>query len=205
MRVALFGGTFDPPHVGHLLAATDASEQLKADRLIFIPAAQQPLKRHQEAAQAGHRLRMLELMVARNPRFSVDPVEILRTGLSFTVDTLDHFARAMPEAERYFLMGEDAWATLAQWREPARVAELAHLAILVRSEGRGDAPLGQEVVARPVLGEGLPRGPEPVLLATRRVDVSSTEVRDRVRAGLSIHGFVTEAVAEYIETNGLYR
>lgn len=205
MRVALLGGTFDPPHVGHLLAATDASEHLQADQLVFIPAAQQPLKRNQAASSAEHRVRMLELMVAGNPGFSVDRVEIDRTGLSFTVDTLDHFARAMPNAERFFLMGEDAWATFGHWREPARVAELAQLVVLTRSVGRDTAPFGQDTVAQRVLGEASPRGPGPVFLATRRVDVSSTEVRERVRAGLSIHGFVTESVAAYIATNGLYR
>jgi len=121
------GGTFDPPHVGHLLAASDACDLLPVDRLIFIPAAQQPLKQHQPSSAPEHRLRMVELMAEGDPRFSVDKIEIERTGLSFTVDTLEEYAQRFPDSERYFLLGVDAFALLDQWREAARVVSLAHL------------------------------------------------------------------------------
>ena len=204
--LALMGGTFDPPHVGHLLAASDACDLLPVDRLIFIPAAQQPLKQHQPSSAPEHRLRMVELMAEGDPRFSVDKIEIERTGLSFTVDTLEEYAQRFPDSERYFLLGVDAFALLDQWREAARVVSLAHLVVLTRSSGE---TLNGDMTAGSVTGKVRAIGGEaaatPRVLDSRRVDVSSTEIRDRARQGRSIRGFVTDAVAQYIEFNGLYR
>lgn len=201
------GGTFDPPHTGHLLAASDAFDHLGLDRLVFIPAAQQPLKQYQEAAPAGHRLRMLQLMTQGDARFSVDEIEIQRTGLSFTVETLEEYAHRLPDSERFLLLGADAFALLDQWRDPARVVSLAHVVVLTRSSGQG-LLVGEraldDVVAR-VRAIGGAGAALPQVLPTRRVDVSSTEIRARVRAGRPIRGFVTDAVAQYIDSNGLYR
>jgi nicotinate-nucleotide adenylyltransferase len=193
MRLGVFGGSFDPPHVGHLLAASDACDELGLDRLLFVPAAAQPLKEGRLVASPEQRLAMVHLAVDGDPRFAVSADEIRREGLSYTVETLAGLVERYPEAERYFLVGADAFATLAQWREPERIARLARLAVLQRS---GDA-----VVAPPA---GVP-GSAVVRLHTRRVDVSSTEIRERVRAGRSIRGFVSEAVADYIAMSGLYR
>ena len=199
------GGTFDPPHVGHLLAASDACESLALDRLVFVPASQQPLKQSREAAPASHRLRMLQLMTEGDARFSVDEIEIRRTGLSFTVDTLEEYARRLPGAERYFLIGADAFAMLDQWRDAARVVGLAHMVVLARVTGDGrSGPLLEDVTAR-VRAIGGAAAAVPQVLASRRVDVSSTEVRARAAAGKALRGFVTDAVAQYIEAHGLYR
>jgi nicotinate-nucleotide adenylyltransferase len=191
VRLGLFGGSFDPPHVGHLLAASDAFEALRLDKLVFIPAAVQPLKTDIQAAPAHHRLTMLQLLVGSDERFAVDAVEIERAGVSYTVDTLETFAQRFPHAELFFLIGVDAMATFDVWREPRRILALARLAILRRPE----APAGEVNVGRAGTIE----------LATRLVDVSSTEVRERVRAGKSIRGFVPESVAAYIETERLYQ
>ncbi len=193
MRLGIFGGTFDPPHVGHLLAATDALEQLRLDLVLMVPAATQPLKAGQGAAPPEQRLAMVRLMVRGDPRFDVSDVEVLRAGLSFTVDTLRHIAASHPSAERYLLLGADALSLFGQWREPERIVELARLAILERA----GEPL-----------HPLPPGIDPgriERLATRRVDISSTEIRERVRLGRSIRGFVTDAVADVIARDGLYR
>jgi nicotinate-nucleotide adenylyltransferase len=193
VRLGIFGGTFDPPHVGHLLAAQDAFEHLDLDRLVFMPTAAQPLKVGRVVADARHRLEMVRLLVEGDGRFEVSPVEVERAGLSFSVDTLTHFAGAFPEADRFFLVGADVLATFAQWREPQRILQLARLVVLERA---GDAPAA------------LPAGVEQSAmrhLATRRVDVSSTEIRERVRAGKSIQGFVTDKVGAYIARQGLYR
>lgn len=209
MQLGIFGGTFDPPHVGHLLAASDAIEHLGLDRLVFVPAAVQPLKAARDTAPALDRLAMVRLTVGRDPRLQADSVELDREGLSYTVDTLREFGRRYPSAERYFLVGADVLATFAQWREPQTVLELATLAVLTRrSDGEDDARVQQAVVRRrgsvtTVLDEALAR--RSTLVPTRRIDVSSTEIRDRVRAGRSIHGFVTDAVADYIGSHGLYR
>ena len=190
MRLGILGGTFDPPHVGHLLAASDAIDALGLDRLVFIPAATQPLKVGREVAAAEHRLAMTRLLAADDARLHVDAIEIDRQGLSFTVDTLTTYAERHPDAERFFLVGEDVLESFPRWREPERVRQLARLTVL----RRGDTGIAGAVVP-----------PDATVLRTRRVDVSSTEIRERVRAGLNIHGFVPDAVAAYIEAERLYR
>ena len=201
------GGTFDPPHIGHLLAASDACDQLRLDRLIFIPASQQPLKRHLESAPAAHRLRMVQLMADGDVRFSVDEIEIQRTGLSFTVDTLEEYARRLPEAERFLLLGADAFSLLDQWRDAAKVVSLAHMVVLTRVAGDGasDRAVTPDSVSTTVRAIGGSGAATPCVLDTRRIDVSSTEIRARAREGRPIRGFVTDAVAQYIEINGLYQ
>ncbi len=193
MRLALFGGTFDPPHVGHLLAASDAFEALGLDLLVLVPAARQPLKSGAVMTAPAHRLAMTRLLAEGDGRFEVDPIEIERDGLSFTVDTVAEYARRHPDAKRFLLLGEDAVSLFGKWRQPERVAALAQVAVLTRG-GSDDGSVPDVVGGRPALR-----------LPTRRVDVSATEVRERVRRGLSTHGFVTDAVARYIEAHRLYR
>jgi nicotinate-nucleotide adenylyltransferase len=187
MRIGIFGGTFDPPHVGHLLAASDAYEALNLDRVVFVPTAGQPLKSAIVASPAD-RLAMVQALIGDDPRFSVDPIEIERGGLSFTVDTL----RALHERWKsdaslalVLLLGADAAATLPQWREPDEVMRLADVVVLRRGGS-----------STPAMGRAID---------TRTVDVSSTEIRARVSAGRSIRGFVPEPVAAYIEGRRLYR
>ena len=210
MRLGIFGGTFDPPHVGHLLAASDAIEHLTLDRLVFVPAAVQPLKAGRATASAAHRLAMVRLTVGNDPRLETDSVEVDRDGLSYTVDTLREFARRVPSAERYFLVGADVLASFAQWRDPQTVLDLATLAVLTRRADSDSDAISeatqleqQRMSARGSLLDGLAQ--RSTFVPTRRVDISSTEIRDRVRSGRSIHGFVTDAVGEYITAHGLYR
>jgi nicotinate-nucleotide adenylyltransferase len=187
VRLGILGGSFDPPHVGHLLAAVDAFEALALDRMILVPAAVQPLKAGQARATPAQRLAMTRLLVEGDPRFAVDPIEIERDGLSFTVDTLAAFALRFPQAERFFLVGADVLASFDRWREPERILELATLAVMART------------------GDPAPTPPGAVRLETRRVDLSSTEVRTRVAGGRPIRGFVPDAVERYIAAEGLYR
>jgi nicotinate-nucleotide adenylyltransferase len=192
VRIGVFGGTFDPPHVGHLLLAADASEALQLDRLIFVPAGAQPFKVDRPPLAAGpDRLEMVRLAVSGDSKYAVDDAEINREGLSYTVDTLEHLAGRYPGAELFFLLGQDALAGFRKWRKPERILELATLALMMRS-GFGD------------LGEW--RKAERVeAVSTRRVDVSSTEIRRRLREKKSIRGFVPESVERFIEARGLYR
>jgi nicotinate-nucleotide adenylyltransferase len=140
-------------------------------------------------ASPEHRLAMVRLLVGGDPRFSVDPIETEREGLSYTVETLAAFAERYPESERYFLVGTDVLASFARWREPDRVLRLARVAVMHRDgdDGQVQVPDGA------------------VYVETRRVDVSSTEIRERVRTGRAIRGFVPEAVEAYIATQRLYR
>lgn len=187
MRIGIFGGTFDPPHLGHWLAAVDAAEGLALDEVVWVPAAQQPLKAGVSSADAVHRLAMARLMVQGDGRFRVDAVELERGGLSFTVDTLRTYREQYPDAALFLLLGSDAAASLPKWREPEVIRGLAEIVVLTR---------GGEAVAPPSRVRALP---------TRRVDVSATEIRERVAAGRSIRGFVPDAVAAYIATHGLYQ
>jgi nicotinate-nucleotide adenylyltransferase len=190
VRIGIFGGTFDPPHMGHLLVAIDAFEALSLTRLVLVPTGRQPLKADVVTAPGAARLAMTQRLVGDDPRFGVDAVEIDRDGLSFTIDTLKAFAARLPEAERFFLLGADAWRSFPRWRSPDEIMRLATVVVLTR----GGDPIGPAA-------SGL-RAPR--VLPTRRIDISSTEIRARVRAGLSLRGFVPEAVRDYIEENGLY-
>ena len=192
MRLGILGGSFDPPHVGHLLAADDACAQLNLDQLVFIPAGSQPLKVGHLVATGAQRLGMVRAMIGYDATYRVSSVEVDRPGLSFTVDTVRHFASEFPAAERFLLVGADVLATFSHWREPAEVARLAQLVVMVRDGAPADAGPGVE-------GLALQRIP------TRRVDVSSSEIRERVRLGRSIRGFVTDDVAALIARDGLYR
>jgi nicotinate-nucleotide adenylyltransferase len=189
MRIGILGGTFDPPHVGHLIAAQDAAEALGLDRVLFVPAATQPLKAGREMAPAADRVEMVRLMLGNDPRFSVETAEVERGGLSYTVDTLRALRRRWPagSAELVLLLGADAAAQFPQWKEPSAVRELAEVVVLTRGDESEPVPSGLRAVP------------------TRRVDVSSTEVRDRVRAGKPVRGLVTDPVAAYIAARGLYR
>jgi len=193
VRIGLLGGSFDPPHTGHLLAAGDAFDALKLDRLVFIPAAVQPLKVGLSQASEMQRLAMSRLLVDGDDRFDVDSIEIDRGGLSYTVDTLTTYTAGWPGAELFWLVGADVKRTFAKWRSPERIMALATLVVMVRAGDAADLA-------------GLPSGGKPPQsLATRRIDVSSTEVRQRVREGKSIRGFVPDAVAAYIVAERLYQ
>ncbi|MBX3132724.1 MAG: nicotinate-nucleotide adenylyltransferase [Gemmatimonadaceae bacterium] len=188
-RIGILGGTFDPPHIGHLLLALDAVEALGLDQLVFVPAARQPLKQGVPMTAAEHRLAMVRLLAAADSRFHVDDSEVTRGGLSFTIDTVRGLRTAHPDAELFLLMGADTAATLPQWRETEALALLVQVAVA----GRGDGPMPK------------PAGFRVQPLPSRRVDISATEIRVRVGAGRSIRGFVPDAVADYIAAHGLYR
>ena len=192
MRIGVLGGTFDPPHIGHLLLASDARDALSLDRLIFVPAGSQPFKINAPpVASPQDRLEMVRIAVADDASYTVDDAEINRKGLSYTVDTLEHLSTRYSGAKLFLLLGEDSVASFEQWRDPQRIRELASLAAMRRDDASGGGV------------KSLPSG--VVELSARRVDISSTEIRERLRAGKSIKGFVPEGVERFIEARGLYR
>ena len=192
MKVGLWGGTFDPPHVGHQLVASDAAETLGLDLVLWVPAATQPFKAGLPLTAASHRMAMVQRAVAGDARFAADEVEIARGGLSFTIDTLRALHERQPGTDWVLLVGADAFRGFARWRSPDVIAGMATVAVLTREGAGADAA-------------ALATVPGAIQLPVRRVDVSSTEVRARVRAGRSLRGFVTEPVAAYIAEHGLYR
>lgn len=194
-RIGIFGGTFDPPHVGHLLSVLDAQAALDLDRVLVVPAGIQPLK-GAGGTPAEHRLEMVERCMLGLPGIDVDAIEIERGGLSYMVDTVAAFVDRWPGAAFFLLLGADAAAGLDRWREPERLLRLAQLIVLDRA---GVTPASSEP------WRAWPDIRPPRRLAIRRVDVSSSEVRDRLAAGLPIRGFVPDAVADYIASTGLYQ
>ena len=200
MRLGIFGGSFDPPHTGHLVVAQDAMDALSLDRMLIVPAAHQPLK-HDQFASAEHRLAMVQRCFTDIAGMTVDPIEMQRGGLSFMVDTVASVRQRYPSVDLHLLIGDDVARTLPLWREPQRLLSMVHLVVLTRvteSEPTESPAEKRDGLGGSLLGFPVQR------LATRRVDVSSTEVRARVRSGRSIRGFVTDAVADYIASAGLY-
>jgi nicotinate-nucleotide adenylyltransferase len=191
LRLGVLGGTFDPPHVGHLISAGDAFESLKLDRLVFIPVAAQPLKTNVPAgASPQDRLEMVRMAIAGDSRFAASDTEIRRGGLSYTVDTLETLKQENPGATLVLIVGMDALAAFDRWKNPERIREIAEIAVLSRTGDHGvDANVGGGVT----------------VVGTRRIDISSSEIRQRLAEGKSIRGFVAESVEEYIATRNLYR
>src|ERR1700722_17959923 len=184
LKIGLYGGSFDPIHHGHLILARQALEELSLDRVIFIPAAESPFKLNHSSASAADRLTMVQLAVQCEPSFFVDPLEINRESPSYTIDTARTFRAHHPSDTLYFLVGEDHVPALPKWNEFEKLEGLVHFAILCRS----DLPLE---VGYPVI--------------RRRIDLSATEIRNRVANNLPISYLVPENVLHYIEEKKLYR
>lgn len=172
--------------------AQDVVEALELDRLLFVPARRPPHKREMELTPAGLRLQMVRAAVEWDARIEVSEVELRREGASYTVDTLRAVRERRPDERVYFVVGADQFGELSDWREPEEVARLARLVVMTR-DGEEPGPVDPGVQV-----------PYEVVPVTR-IDISSTEVRRRVREGRSIRYLVPEAVRRIIEENGLYR
>ncbi len=188
-RVGIFGGSFDPVHLGHLLVAGAAREELGLSRVFFVPAAQSPFKPERRPIPADERLRLLRLALAGQEWCEVDDQELQRGGFSFTIETLRDYVRRFPKAEVWYLIGADHVAQLPKWREAGELAALARFAVFVRP-GQAAALLPPPFRGREL--KGFPLG------------LSSSEIRARIKAGQGIQHLVPPAVAEAICNNGLY-
>lgn len=189
MKIGLFGGSFDPVHLGHLLVAQAAMEELGLDKLFFIPAAQSPFKPENHPAAGVVRLRWLRLALAGRTNCEVDDQEIRRGGVSYTIDTLRDYAKRFPGARLFYLVGADNTAKLNEWREAGELARLA------------------EFVAIPRPGGATAQFPPPFrgrVLKGFPLAVSSSGIRARVKAGLPIENLVPPVVAEAIRVAGIY-
>ena len=196
MRIGILGGTFNPPHVGHLVAAQEAYRELDLDQVVLIPAGIPPHKPVDDEPGPGHRLELCRLAVGDDERFTVSDLELRRDGPSFTVDTLDVLRTQSPSDDRFLILGGDIAAGLPKWHEPERVLELATVAIAQR---RGTA----KAAVRDALAQ-LKGGERARFFQMPRIGISSTMVRRRVRAGQPIRYFVPDGVMHYIERHGLY-
>jgi nicotinate-nucleotide adenylyltransferase len=207
--VGILGGTFNPPHLGHLALARYAREELALERVLLMPAHLPPHKSATQDPGAQHRLNMCRLAVEGEPRVSVCSLEIDRPGPSYTVDTLSAIHASHPDAELTFIVGADIARTLPAWREPAKVLELARVAVGART-GASDEEVLETVAAlsRSPAGGGVPRSQrsdgEVRFLRMPIVEVSSSIVRERVARGENVEQLVGPAVARYISEHGLY-
>jgi nicotinate-nucleotide adenylyltransferase len=202
-RIGLFGGTFDPPHVGHLALAEWAREALSLDRVLFVPAGRPPHKGRARLSPVVHRVAMTRLAVRGNRAFAVSALEVVRDGPSFTVDTLRALKRREPRARIFLLMGADSLAEFHTWRDPAGIVAFATLAVAERpgSPGPGRAALGRRAAAR----AGLRGRPRIAWLRNPGLEVSSSAIRARLSAGRTVRYLVPDAVARYIARHRLYR
>lgn len=205
MRIGVFGGSFDPVHLGHLVAAESCREQAGLDRVIFVPAAVPPHKRDRVLAPAEDRLTMLRLATGGHEACEVSAVEIERGGVSWTVDTLAALAAARPDAEFRLILGPDALVDLPTWRDPERIVALAEPLAVERESLDDVAALAADRRLAGLLGpDGLAR-----LVAGRvrmpAISIRASLIRERVAAGRSIRHLVPRAVEAYVRTHGLYR
>jgi nicotinate-nucleotide adenylyltransferase len=186
MKIALYGGTFDPIHHGHLILAREALEQLALDRVVFVPAARSPFKPGIASTPALTRLEMVRAAIEGETRFELDETEISRGGTSYSVDTALAARERWPGAELWWLIGEDHVSELPKWHRAEELCELVRFAVFAR---KGAA--SPEAHPFPRIG--------------RRIDISATELRERVARGASIRYLVPEAVRMLIESHNLYR
>lgn len=197
MRTGILGGTFNPVHNGHLYMAFEAKERLKLDRLILLPNYQPPHKDAQ-GRDPQDALAMLNLVFSGEEGFLISRFELEKKGLSFTVDTLEHFSKIYPEDELFLLMGEDSYVEFSQWRNPQRILELATLVVFERK-------FYPEAMRKEAMAFIAGHGGKVHLLDSRILEISSSDIRARVKNGLEIRYLVPEEVRTYIEKHGLYQ
>ena len=191
-RIGLFGGSFDPVHLGHTMVARAALAEVELDRLFIIPAAQSPFKPEQSPAPAADRLAWLRLAFGDEPRCEIDAQEIERAGVSYSIDTVRDYEARFPEAELFYLIGADHVPTLPQWREAAALADAVTFVVVPRpgelETGMGEFPLSF-------------RG---TVLRGKPAAISASDLRKRLRAGESIENFVPPAVAAALNVKHCY-
>ena len=190
-RLGVMGGTFDPVHHGHLVAASEAAARFDLDEVVFVPTGQPTFKQHVEVTPAEHRYLMTVIATASNPRFTVSRVDIDRPGLTYTVDTLRDLKKERPEADLYFITGADAIAQILTWKDAAELFDMARFVAVTRP---GHA----------LSVDGLPAGRVDVL-EIPALAISSSDVRARERAGEPVWYLVPDGVVQYIAKHRLYR
>jgi len=196
-RIGIFGGTFDPVHVGHLIVAADLRHALRLDRVLFVPAGRPPHKDADLVSADGDRLAMLELALADDPLAEISTVDLERPGPSYTVDLLAILRHRLPDARLVFLMGEDSLRDLPTWRRPNEIARLADFGVAARP---GVAFDPEATYARVPAARG-----RVSVVETIQISISSSDIRRRVRTRAPIRHQVPRVVEEYIAERGLYR
>jgi nicotinate-nucleotide adenylyltransferase len=197
MKLGVFGGTFDPPHLGHLRLAEEARDQLGLDSVLWVVAGQSPLKQDPPASPAGIRAAMVQAAIADHPGFALSRVDLDRPAPHYTVDTLRLLRSEFPEAELFFLMGEDSLRDLLRWRDPPDLIRLAWLAVSQRPGA--DADLSQLEAQVPGLAARV------CWLRVPQLEIASRDIRQRIREGRTVRYMAPAEVLAIVEREGLYR
>lgn len=192
MNIGIFGGTFNPPHIGHLIVAERVREELGLGKVLFIPSAISPHKRHLDLVDPVVRMEMVQLALLGHECFESSPIELERSGVSYTVDTLEQLKRIHPGDALHLLIGMDNLVELPTWRSPERIADISKIVVMTRP---GFQPTGIPELARKNF----------ILCQVPEIGISSSEIRERVKQGKSIHFLVPEPVESYIYDRELYR
>ena len=185
-RIGLLGGTFDPPHIAHLIAAERAIDAIALDKVLFIPAAVPPHKSEAKISSVEDRLAMLRLATHDNPKFEISTIELDRPGPSYTIDTLRQLKQQSPSDNFVLLIGTDQFQQFDSWREPDQILSLAEIVVVARSSSQQRRD-GFRFFDMPL------------------IDISATEIRQRVRDGRTIRYLVPDAVRTYIAAHHLYQ
>lgn len=212
-RIAVYGGSFDPFHLGHLIPTVRAQETFRFDAVYFVPGGNPPHKEGQPLTRVTHRYAMVTLATLPYERFFGSDFEVFESGPTYTVDTVRHFRKRFPDADLYFLLGSDSFSQIATWHRWQELADLAHLVVLHRSHmwgadlaGRVPASLASRIqVTAPFEAVSDPEGRTVYLLDHEPFPISATSIRDRQASGLPIRELVPHEVYTYIEKYGLYR
>lgn len=198
MKTGVLGGTFDPVHRAHLVMAEEVKRRLDLDEILFVPAGRPWLKIDHSISPVEHRVQMVRLAVRGKPHFKLSTVEVERAGPTYTVDTIAGLRQQMGrEDELFFILGWDSVAGLPSWREPSRLIEMCRLVAVPRPGYPPPDMMALESLI-PGISERL------VIMDKPELDISSSEIRERVARGLSIHDLVPRPVARYIKEHGLY-
>jgi nicotinate-nucleotide adenylyltransferase len=196
-RIGILGGTFDPPHIGHLVLADCAIESVALDELLFVPAADPPHKRDETRASAAHRLAMLQLAIAQDGRFKLSRADIDRPGPHYAVDMVRLIQLQYPQAEMVFVMGADSLRDLPTWHCPQEFITLCKLAVMPRPAVRVELPALEELL--PGVSARI------VTIDAPLIEISSTEIVERLRDGKSVRYLVPPPVLDYISAKQVYQ
>jgi nicotinate-nucleotide adenylyltransferase len=200
MRIGLFGGSFDPLHLGHLILAEQCREQARLDQVWFVPAATSPLKQHGPIATNRQRLEILQLGLAGHDAFRIEECELKRGGVSYTVETLRELQANHGGHDWFLLIGGDSLADFARWREPEEICRRALPLVYQRPGHAADLGLLRPYVFAERLAEI-----EKVAIVARQIEISSTDLRRRLAAGLSVRYLVPRSVEIYLQNNRVYQ
>lgn len=196
-KLGVFGGTFDPPHLGHLCLAEYAADALDLERVIFVPTGDPPHKRGAVREPIQHRLPMLERAIAGNERFTISRIDIDRPGPHYTVDTMRLFVEQMPDVDWYFIMGTDSLLSLNTWYRPDELIKLCKLAVIARPKADASPAMHEEAI--PGISQRV------IMIESPLIAISSTGITERLLEGRSVRYLVPDSVLSYIKQYGLYK